>query len=194
MSKVTLRDIVDHQCNAGITTWQIDGAMIPKLWAVGTRGIIAAQPTEYANDLTPAQRIEMLWLMSLVCDGRYLGRVDEAWIREQHPSEPLPTATLDESADSDPRVKTAITVHGADIVTGKLRVVLAILDLDRYGDPVWRKAHASTSIWPEQHTVLDAAALAGMSGKANRDDALRRFTDYSERHEWASIYIDDEDD
>jgi len=193
MTKLSLREIVDYQCNAGITTWQLDGQLVPKLWAVGTRGIVAAQPTDYAQDLADDERIEMLWLMSLLCDGRFLGRIDEAWIREQHPSDTVAPEHLDEHADTDPKIKTAVVVHGADIATNKLRVAVAILDLDADGEPVWRKAHASRSIWPEQRTVLDAAALAGMSSIANRDDAFRRLTDYSERHAWATIFIDDED-
>lgn len=192
MHDMTLPEICDMHCIAGITSWLADGAMIPKLWANGDGRIIAAQPTEFAEEPTADQRIELMWLMALACGADFVGRIDEAWIRETHPSENYDADRLDEHADTDPRIKTAIVVHGSDIATGTLAVSLAVMDLGPNGEPFWRRMSLDSSIWHERHTVTDAATLAAMAGPVNRDEIMHRLLAYAEGLAWAVLLLDDD--
>lgn len=177
---MTIREHIDRHRAAAVQTWTKHGNLICKLWTESDECRVMAEPA------TPAARASdedtkalLLYLMASASHATCLGRVDEAWMRENDGT-PLPDDGLEALADLDPSVKTGLVVAALDVSTGELilGVGLAILDLNDAGQPVWSIADGDTGIAAVDTLHRAAEMIAGSQiVQADWPDLLRWSTE-----------------
>lgn len=191
----TLEMVANLHCSTAIATFESDGSLIPKMWAHGDEAVVVAQPLTLDGEPSDEERIEMLWLMALTVGARWIGRVDEAWVRDQDDNVQIDPDDLPDLADVDPRVRTALMVQAAEIDSGDIAVSVAVLGIGDDGRAEWARATSSETTGIDHSEIVEALNLAAATGEMDRDDALLALVAYADRHSWGILmmHTDDED-
>jgi hypothetical protein len=113
-------------------------------WAVGDKNSAFAQPIDRDGwDVSYEARAGLHALVAACVDARVIGRIDETWTRVMSTDEtPLVHGELQEMADTDPDVKTALCVQAYDLLSGNSYLHMAHLELDEDGSDRWVRTHA----------------------------------------------------
>lgn len=139
MSLVVLDTVLANVVGEGIELWTRDGGLITTSWAIGKTQSVFGQPvTVEALSLTEAERLGVHALMGSAVDAQYFGRIDEVYVAERSVDDPTPEAgDIQDVADIDPTVQTALVCEGLDVETGLARAMVAVFTLSDDGQPLW---------------------------------------------------------
>jgi hypothetical protein len=127
--------------DSAIEMWRKDGCVMTCSYALGYSAHAFAQPyvTEGA-EIALETRVALHALIASCVNARYIGRIDESWVRLSDVGEPdLVHGDLERMADYDPRVATAICVQAYDLETGDSYLHMATLTLNDDGSQLWHK-------------------------------------------------------
>jgi hypothetical protein len=118
-----------------IELWQRDKMVSTVSWALGPKGSAFAQPFDREGwDVPMESRVGIHALVAACVDAEYIGRIDESWVKAQEKGAPsFVHGQLQEIADFDPDVRTALCVQAYHLPTGKGYLYMASLDLREDG-------------------------------------------------------------
>lgn len=127
-----------------IELWQRDKMVSTVSWALGAKGSAFAQPYDREGwDVPMESRVGIHALVAACVDAEYIGRIDESWVKAQEKGTPsLVHGQLQEMADFDPDVRTALCVQAYHLPTGKGYLYMASLDLDEDGSEHWIRTYS----------------------------------------------------
>jgi len=127
-----------------IAVWKREKMVTTISWAVGDKASAFAQPIDQEGWNVPYETRAGLHALVAACvDARVIGRIDESWTRMRDADEtPLLHGELQEMADTDPDVKTALCVQAYDLLTGNSYLHMAHLDLCEDGSDRWVRTYA----------------------------------------------------
>jgi hypothetical protein len=127
--------------DSAIEMWRKDGCVMTCSYALGHSAHAFAQPYEIQGvTIAIETRVALHALIAACVNARYIGRIDESWVRLSDVGEPdLVHGDLEQMADYDPRVATAICVQAYDLETGDSYLHMATLSLDDNGSQQWRR-------------------------------------------------------
>lgn len=136
---MTLDEICEWHCRAGIRTWTEYGALLPKVWADGPKRRAIAEPAGPDGlEINAATLVVLMTRVALLADARFLGRSAEAWARTLEPGDEIPeTGDLDRDAEIDPRIRTSIVSEGIDLEAVEVAATAGYLGLSDSGHPQW---------------------------------------------------------
>lgn len=122
-----------------IAIWKRDKMVSTISWAMGDKASAFAQPVDREGwDVPYETRAGLHALVAACVDARIIGRIDETWTRIMSTDEtPLVRGELQEMADTDPDVKTALCVQAYDLLSGNSYLHMAHLELDDNGSDRW---------------------------------------------------------
>lgn len=127
-----------------IDIWRRDKMVATCSWAVGERASAFAQPFDRDGwDVSFETRAGLHALVAACVGARVIGRIDETWTKMMATTEtPLVHGQLEELADTDPEVKTALCVQAYDLLTGRSYLHMAHLELYDDGADHWVRTYA----------------------------------------------------
>lgn len=127
-----------------IAIWRRDKMVATCSWAVGDKASAFAQPFDREGwDVSYETRAGLHALVAGCVNARVIGRIDETWTKMMSTDEtPLVHGELQDMADTDPDVKTALCVQAYDLLSGKSYLHMAHLDLYDDGTDRWVRTYA----------------------------------------------------
>jgi len=138
------REWLDRACH----TWEQQGTIYPSLWAEGEELLCVAIPMHReASQASPLLQSLLLSMMAQTVQALALGTLHEAWTKEFVNHEEvahLKPGELEQLAEVDPEVRTAIITTWGDLKTGKIFQDMATVGLSDEGDTVWEISHSDT--------------------------------------------------
>ena len=130
--------------DSAIQMFKKDGAVMTCSYALGLSASAFAQPYETKGiDLAVETRVALHALIASVVNARYIGRIDESWVRLTDVGQPeLVHGDLARMADYDPSVTTALCVQAYDLETEESYLYMATLSLRDDGSEYWRRTYS----------------------------------------------------
>lgn len=127
-----------------ISIWQRDKMVATCSWALGAKASAFAQPFDHEGwTISLETRAGLHALVAACVDAQVIGRIDETWTKMMSPDEtPLVHGELQDMADTDPDVKTALCVQAYDLLSGRSYLHMAHLDLFEDGSDHWVRTYA----------------------------------------------------
>ena len=150
-----------------IDIWRRDKVVATCSWAVGDKASAFAQPfDEDGWNISIETRAGLHALVAACVNAKVIGRIDETWTKAMSKDEEPPVhGELQEIADIDPEVKTALCVQAYDLISGRSYLHMAHLDLFEDGSDHWVRTYADD---PEGRIVgqshLTARAIPILTG------------------------------
>ena len=135
-----MTDLLDN----AIALWRRDKMVATVSWALGSRGTAFAQPYDREGwDVSMEARVGLHAMVAACVDAEYIGRIDESWVKAQgKDAPPLVHGQLQELADYDPEVKTALCVQAYHLPTGRGYLYMASLELFEDGSDHWVRTYS----------------------------------------------------
>ena len=128
--------------DSAIQMWKQDGCVMTCSYALGYSAHAFAQPYEIDGiNVALETRVALHALIAACVNARYIGRIDETWVKMSETGEPdLVHGDLERMADYDPTVSTAICVQAYDLETGDSYLHMATLTLSDDGSQQWTRS------------------------------------------------------
>lgn len=158
--------------------WQDDHYVATTSFVIGKEIAMFAQPmNQEAAMISPAVRAGLHAMMVVASDALVIGQIDESWCKEVSDEEDIINRKerLADRADTDPTIRTALTVLAMSVATGDCAVGISSLSVDDWGNPAWTDhiEEGPQGMIVEQTrtalfmgTQLNASPLATMEGLA----------------------------
>lgn len=130
--------------DSAIEIWRREKVVSTVSWAIGANGSAFAQPFDREGwDVSLETRVGLHAMVAACVDAEYIGRIDESWVKAQPEGAfPLIHGQLQELADFDPEVKTALCVQAYHLPTGKGYIHMASLELREDGSERWVRSYS----------------------------------------------------
>lgn len=130
--------------DAALTIWQRDRFVSPIMFAENDTRAVAAQPTSTeAMEIEGASKTLLISALAASINATYVGMVLEVWDREYRIGEAperLERGALEQMADTDPSVHTAIVVPWAATDQSRSGIIRARHVLNAEGQPTWDRS------------------------------------------------------
>lgn len=137
---ILMTDLLDN----AIALWKRDKMVATVSWAFGPRKSAFAQPYDREGwDVSMEARVGLHAMVAACVDAEYIGRIDETWVKAQEKgTPPLVHGELQQMADYDPEVKTALCVQAYHLPTGRGYLYMASLELFEDGSDHWVRTYS----------------------------------------------------
>jgi hypothetical protein len=147
--------LVEHSMRA-MDIFDRHGVLTPKLWVVGRRVSMIAEPDRPGTyDLPELNRTELLAAMILHCRARFAGMSAEVWTT----SDPSKVGKrLGPLAEVDPSIRTGLVILGIDIKHEQANGALCEPHLDDHGEQRWHVGGLAEHIVQRHVSTLEQAA------------------------------------
>jgi len=147
--------LVEHSMRA-MDIFDRHGVLTPKLWVVGRRVSMIAEPDRPGTyDLPELNRTELLAAMILHCRARFAGMSAEVWTT----SDPSKVGKrLGPLAEVDPSIRTGLVILGIDIKHEQANGALCEPHLDDHGEQRWHVGGLAEHIVQRHVSTLEAAS------------------------------------
>jgi hypothetical protein len=152
---ILMNDLLDN----AIELWKRDKMVATVSWAFGPRLSAFAQPYDREGwDVSLEARVGLHAMVAACVEAEYIGRIDESWVKAQdNGSTPIVHGELQQMADYDPDVKTAICVQSYHLPTGRGYLYMASLELHEDGSEKWTRTYCDD---PEGRIVTGSELTA----------------------------------
>ena len=164
--------------------WEQQGRIYPALWAHGENRFCVAIPhSREAAEVSPLLQSVLLTLMGQSVGALYVGTMHEAWTRTFDNMDEvahLQAGQLQQMAEIDPQIRTAIITTWGNLATGKICQDMASLSINDFGEVEWEMNHSDN---PEG--VLTQLVRGVMSGEGlPAEDAETVMARVAESMDW----------
>lgn len=160
-----------------IDIWRRDRCVATCSWALGEKASAFAQPFDVEGWSIPVEaRIGLHALVAACVNARVIGRIDESWTKAMPEDSPLVHGELEEMADYDPEVKTALCVQAYDLLSERSFLYMAHLELFDDGSDHWVRSYHDD---PEGRIIggsqLTARTIPMLTGQDISPDVVEQF-------------------
>jgi hypothetical protein len=128
--------------DSAIDLWKREGSVMTCSFALGYSAHAFAQPYEIEGvNVTMETRVALHAMIASCVNARYIGRIDETWVKMSETGEPdLVHGDLERMADYDPTISTALCVQAYDLETGDSYLHMGTLTLADDGSHRWERS------------------------------------------------------
>jgi hypothetical protein len=154
--KADLTLVLADQAMRCMDVFDMFGQLTPKLWAVGPRLKMVAEPARAdCYTLPELERTHLLAAMICRTRARFAGRCDEVWTTSNPKNVGRRLAPL---AEVDPTVRTGLVIIGVDIKRQIVNGAVCEPHLGEFGEPEWYVGGLSERAVEQHIALLELAA------------------------------------